>query len=91
MGTKGLMQSGEPRPMRHMNCTPVARANVTYGSLGAGIGMMMWMWISSIAILFGVQLNAEIDHQTARDSTVHGDKPDRRHELSIRYTPGRRE
>ena len=49
--------------------------NATYGSLGAGIGMMMWMWISAIAILFGAQLNSEIEHQTARDSTVHGEKP----------------
>jgi Virulence factor BrkB len=40
--------------------------NATYGSLGAGIGMMMWMWISSIVIPFGAQLNSEIEHQTAR-------------------------
>jgi membrane protein len=49
--------------------------NVTYGSLGAGIGMMMWMWISSIVILFGAQLHSEMEHQTARDSTVRGEKP----------------
>jgi membrane protein len=48
--------------------------NATYGSLGAGIGMMMWMWISSIVILSGAQLNSEIEHQTARDSTVRGEK-----------------
>ena len=34
--------------------------NATYGSLGAGIGMMTWMWISSMVILFGAQLNSEI-------------------------------
>ena len=49
--------------------------NATYGSLGAGIGMMMWMWISALVILFGAQLNSEIEHQTARDSTVQGEKP----------------
>ncbi len=49
--------------------------NVTYGSLGAAMGMMMWMWISAIAVLLGAQLNAEIEHQTARDSTVGPDKP----------------
>jgi membrane protein len=52
-----------------------ANYNATYGSLGAAIGMMMWMWISSIVILFGAQLNSEIEHQTARDSTVRGEKP----------------
>jgi membrane protein len=52
-----------------------ANYDATYGSLGAGIGLMMWMWISCIVILFGAELNSEIEHQTARDSTVHGDKP----------------
>jgi membrane protein len=52
-----------------------ANYNATYGSLGAGIGMLMWMWISSIVILLGAQLNSEIEHQTARDSTVHTEKP----------------
>jgi membrane protein len=52
-----------------------ANYDATYGSLGAGIGLMMWMWISSIVILFGAELNAEIEHQTARDSTVQGEKP----------------
>jgi membrane protein len=52
-----------------------AHYNAMYGSLGVAIGMMMWMWISSIVILFGAQLNSEIEHQTARDSTVRGEKP----------------
>jgi membrane protein len=49
--------------------------NATYGSLGAAVGMMMWMWISAIVILLGAELNAEIEHQTARDSTVGVEKP----------------
>jgi membrane protein len=49
--------------------------DATYGSLGAAIGMMMWMWISSIVILVGAELNSEIEHQTARDSTTGTEKP----------------
>jgi membrane protein len=49
--------------------------NATYGSLGAAVGMMMWMWISAIVILLGGELNAEIEHQTAKDSTVGAEKP----------------
>ena len=49
--------------------------DATYGSLGAAVGMMMWMWISMIVILLGAQLNAEIEHQTAKDSSVGPDKP----------------
>ena len=36
---------------------------------------MMWMWISSIVILVGAELNSEIEHQTARDSTTGQEKP----------------
>ena len=49
--------------------------DATYGSLGAAIGLMMWMWLSAIVILFGAELNSEIEHQTARDSTVGREKP----------------
>jgi membrane protein len=49
--------------------------NATYGSLGAAIGLMMWMWMSSIIVLFGAELNSEIEHQTARDTTVGHPKP----------------
>jgi membrane protein len=49
--------------------------NATYGSLGAAVGMMMWMWISAIVILLGAELNAEIEHQTGRDSTIGSEKP----------------
>jgi len=52
-----------------------ANYNATYGSLGAAIGLMMWLWISTIVVLLGAELNAEIEHQTARDSTTGGDKP----------------
>jgi membrane protein len=49
--------------------------NATYGSLGAAIGLMMWMWMSAIIVLFGAELNSEIEHQTARDTTVGHPKP----------------
>jgi membrane protein len=52
-----------------------ANYNATYGSLGAAIGTMMWMWMSAIAVLFGAELNSEIEHQTARDTTVGTEKP----------------
>jgi membrane protein len=52
-----------------------ANYNGTYGSLGALIGLMMWLWISIIVVLAGAELDAEIEHQTARDSTVGQEKP----------------
>ncbi|HWL82896.1 MAG TPA: YihY/virulence factor BrkB family protein [Roseomonas sp.] len=44
--------------------------DATYGSLGAVIGFMTWMWLSGIVVLFGAELNAEMEHQTARDTTT---------------------
>ena len=46
--------------------------NKTYGSLGAIIGFMTWIWISIIVVLVGAKLNAEMEHQTARDTTTTG-------------------
>jgi|SRR5580700_2008091 membrane protein len=49
--------------------------NKTYGSLGAVIGFMTWMWLSVAVILIGGKLNAEMEHQTARDSTEGTPQP----------------
>lgn len=37
--------------------------NATYGTLGAVIGFMTWIWISSIVILVGAELDAELECQ----------------------------
>jgi membrane protein len=49
--------------------------DATYGSLGAAIALMIWMWMSTIVILFGAELNSEIEHQTTADSTTGAPKP----------------
>ena len=49
--------------------------NKTYGSLGAVIGFMTWIWISATVVLIGAELNAEMEHQTERDTTVGPEKP----------------
>lgn len=49
--------------------------NRVYGSLGAGIGFMVWLWISAVIVLLGAQLNAESEHQTSRDTTEGRPKP----------------
>ena len=55
--------------------TSFANYNATYGSLGAAVGLMIWLWISTIVVLLGAELNAEIEHQTARNSTIGAEKP----------------
>lgn len=53
----------------------VARLDATYGSLGAVIGFMLWVWFSVMLVLIGAELNAEIEHQTAIDSTTGAPMP----------------
>lgn len=49
--------------------------NETYGSLGAAIGFMTWIWISTTIVLLGGEINAEMEHQTARDTTTGPELP----------------
>jgi membrane protein len=44
----------------------VANYNATYGSLGAVIGFMIWMWLSTIVVLLGGEINAEIERRAAQ-------------------------
>lgn len=49
--------------------------NKTYGSLGAAIGFMTWMWISIIVILVGAKINAELEHQTIEGRASDSPRP----------------
>jgi membrane protein len=52
-----------------------ASYNETYGSLGAIMGFMVWIWLSGTVVLVGAELDAEMEHQTAKDSTTGKPKP----------------
>jgi membrane protein len=47
----------------------------TYGSLGAVVALLMWLYVSCFVVLLGAEINAEMEHQTARDSTTGAPKP----------------
>ena len=49
--------------------------NATYGSLGAVVVLLTWLYLSSYVLLFGAELNSELEHQTAADTTDGADKP----------------
>jgi membrane protein len=52
-----------------------ANYNQTFGSLGGVIILMTWLWLTAFIVLLGALLDAEIEAQTARDSTVGPDRP----------------
>ena len=49
--------------------------HASYGSLGAVVALLTWMYLSSYAFIFGAELNSEIEHQTAMDSTTGSPRP----------------
>lgn len=55
--------------------TGVADYDATYGSLGAVIALLTWMYLSAYVFVIGAELNSEIEHQTAKDSTTGEPKP----------------
>ncbi len=53
--------------------------NATYGSLGAVIGFMTWMWISAMVVLLGAELDAELERaHSARDNNARTGSPRRK-------------
>ena len=43
--------------------------NETYGSLGAVIIVMLWLFITALSMILGAEINAEAERQTRRDTT----------------------
>jgi membrane protein len=49
--------------------------NKTYGSLGAVVVLMLWLYLSAFALLLGGEINAESEHQTSADTTTGSAEP----------------
>jgi len=49
--------------------------NATYGSIGAVIILLLWLYLSAAAVIVGAVINAEAERQTARDSTHGSSRP----------------
>ena len=55
--------------------TKVTDYDATYGSLGTIVILLTWIYLSAYALIFGAELNSEIEHQTAKDSTTGPPEP----------------
>lgn len=49
--------------------------NQVYGSIGAVIAMLVWLWISSFLVLMGASWNAQVELRIHPDTTVGRDRP----------------
>lgn len=53
----------------------IGNYSATYGALGGVVTFLMWIYVSTYIALLCAELNAEIEHQTARDTTDGNEKP----------------
>ena len=49
--------------------------NATYGSLGAVVVLLTWLYLSSYILVFGAELNSELERETAQDTTEGPARP----------------
>lgn len=49
--------------------------DATYGSLGAAMVLLTWLYLSAYVLLLGAELNCELEKQTERDTTTGAERP----------------
>ncbi len=49
--------------------------NKTYGSLGAVIVLLVWLWLTNLVIIVGAEINGEMERHTSHDTTRGPDRP----------------
>jgi membrane protein len=49
--------------------------NETYGALAAVVLLLLWLFLTAFAVLLGAEVNSELEHQTAEDSTRGPEQP----------------
>ncbi|WP_371225286.1 YihY/virulence factor BrkB family protein [Roseovarius sp. 2305UL8-3] len=49
--------------------------NETFGALAGVVILLTWLWLSAFVVLLGAQLDAEVEAQTARDTTIGPSQP----------------
>jgi membrane protein len=63
---------------------------VMYGALGGVIALIMWFYLGGFAVVLGAEINAEMEHQTAVDTTEGPPKPMGRRGAYVADTLGER-
>ncbi|MCU1354298.1 MAG: ribonuclease [Acidimicrobiales bacterium] len=49
--------------------------NQTYGALAGVVLLLLWLYVSALSVLVAAEINAEVEHQTARDTTEGPPQP----------------
>ena len=62
--------------------------NQTYGALAGVIILLLWLFLSAFAVLLGAEFDAEIERQTARDTTTGPERPLGQRDAEVADTVG---
>jgi membrane protein len=60
----------------------------TYGALGGVVVLLLWFYLSAYVVVLGAEINAEMEHQTARDTTTGEPRPAGRRGAHVADTLG---
>jgi membrane protein len=48
----------------------VVNFNATYGSFAAAVVLIVWLWLTNVALFLGAEVNAELEHRRAPDQAA---------------------
>jgi membrane protein len=62
----------------------------TYGALGGVVVLLLWFYLSAYVVILGAEINAEMEHQTERDTTSGEERPPGERGAHVADTVGER-
>jgi membrane protein len=60
----------------------------TYGALGGVVVLLLWLYLTGFIVMLGAEINSELEHQTARDTTKGRREPIGRRGAHVADTVG---